>query len=206
MRLTERELIIRDKVSNDPTDPDIYCQLQEMAFMFLRRKKVGDCRKDVEDISYLIAGDMFLSISQGIKINYYLGYLEKVYKDYLRDFYTHSKDELPIDPSIDVNHELLGNPSTYDYVEARNKIYLEDIGKVIDQVMENCKYSSLTLSFINLKVSLILTILNDKPTAFHLSPEEEFYLGLLVTKFYEEVKVNGFDVESSLTIKESRKV
>lgn len=203
MRLVEYEYSIKTRIKKDRNDPDIYQELQRMIYMFLRRKRVGNCPKDVEDISYMIAGDLYMDILEGVEITFFLGYLDKIYKNYVSKFYEGIQGQVPFDPSIDANQVILGNPSTYDYVYARNKIYLEDIQRVVDKVMEDtCKYKPWTPAYSNLKISLMLSILRDEFVSFHLQPEQEFYLKLIIVQFYQEVKVNGLDIESSVCMQE----
>lgn len=207
MKLLEYEQSLKSRMTKDITDPQIYTDLQEMILMFLRRKHATRCYKDSEDLSHIIAGDLYIQlINKELNVEYYLGYLDKIYHSYVRDFYGESLDELPFDPSIDVNAEILGHPSTYDFVYARDKIYLQDIGKVIEYFLDRtCKYSEMSV-YNNLEISLLLSVLRGRLVNFRLTDEQFIYLRLLVVRFYQEVKVNGFEIESSLCIEGSMNI
>ena len=82
-----------------------------------------------------------------------------------------------------------------DFSKVLNKLYLKDIGKIIDKVMEeSCKYKYQSKEYLNLKLSLMVSILRNSKFEFHLSQEQSFYLKLLIVAFYEEVKKEGFGV------------
>ena len=201
MRLLEHESLIKSKVKSDRKDPEIYNLLQRMTFMFLKRKRVGQTEKDREDISFMIAGDLYMRIVNGEDFSYFLGYLEKIYKEYLEKFYEGYKNQVQLDPSIDVNHEILGNPTVFDYYRLNNKVYLKEIYRVIDELMdESCKYKRQSRDYLNLKLSLVLSLLREEITNFHLGPEQTFYLKLLIVKFYSKVKEEGLDSEGNFCI------
>ena len=201
MRLLDHESAIKTLLKTNREDPEIYDHLQKMTFIFLRRKKVCRNDKDREDISFTIAGDLFMRLIQGEDFSYFLGYLDKIYKEYLDKFYEGYKDHVPFDPSIDANHEILGNPSVFDYYRLNNEVYLKEIYRVVEQLMdEACKYRRDSKEHINLRLSLVLSLIRGEVTSFHLEPEHTFYLKLLVVKFYNKVKEEGLDVDSNLCI------
>lgn len=190
MRLTEYETTIKSKVNNDPNDPSIYEDLQKMILIFLSRKKACRSGKDYEDISYLLAGDIYLSITQGTRYNYYLGYLEKIYMRYVLQYYSENSD-----PEIFYTEDPLDALSLSDYtyqVEEYNmicdRVYLKDIGKLVEQVMnQSCKYDPNSLVFLNLKLSLLLSLLRREPVYYHLQPEHQFYLTMIIKNFQSKI-------------------
>lgn len=201
MRLLDYESLIKCKIKLNREDPSIYDLIQKMTFMFLKRKKVCRSEKDREDISFVIAGDLYMRILDGEDFSYFLGYLDKIYKEYLDKFYEGYKNQVQFDPSIDVNHEILGNPTVFDYYRLNNQVYLKEIYRVIDELMdETCKYKRQTKEYLNLKLSLVLSLIRGEVTCFHLEPDQSLYLRLLIVKFYSKVKNEGLDVDSNLCI------
>ena len=199
MRLTEYEELIKKLVSVDRNNPEIYINLQQMIEMFLRRKKVCNCSKDFQDLSYVIAGDLYLQILDGYNVDYLLGYLEKVYRKYAHAYYNESKlstisyDEAQADPTFVQN-----GSSVYEYNCVNNKVYLQDIIRVVDEVMMNsCKYEPMSTAFTNLKLSLILSLLRGTEVHFHLNKEQGFYLKLILTNFRRKVVNDGLDITES---------
>ena len=191
MRLIEYESYIKELVTKDVNNPEIYNSLQEMIMAFLKRKKVCRCKKDYEDLSYLIAGDIYLSmVKENLRINYYLGYLEKVYRKYAHDYYKENSSEcLVFDDKLDA--ESVGQTYNFrdEFSHIRNKVYLEDCDKIIEEVMsKSCKYDRNSYVYNNLKMSLILSLLRGNLINFHLDNEQFSYLNLILKNFQNTVK------------------
>lgn len=186
MRLTEYETTIKSKIQQNPNDPSIYEDLQKMILIFLTRKKACKSINDYKDISYLLAGDMYLNIINGTRYNYYLGYLEKVYLRYVLQYYADNfePDIVHIEDPIDLEYlmDYTSNPQEYD--EVCDKCYIERIHTVVDQVMlQSCKYDPNTAAYLNLKLSLVISLLRDAPCYYHLLPEHQFYLNMIIKNF-----------------------
>ena len=200
MRLIEYEQTIKDLVKKDRNNPEIYSLLQEMILMFLRRKKSPGGPQEVEEVSYTMAGDIYLKIINGEDINYFLGYFDKKYKEYFKDYYESGRYTEPYDPSINDKEVLRRSSGSQEFSKVINKLYLKDIGKIVDKVMEkSCKYKYQSKEYLNLKLSLMISILRNTKFEFHLNQEQSFYLKLLIVAFYEEVKKEGlgFNCEES---------
>lgn len=194
LRLVDYESEIRKLVESNPQDPEIYNKLQEMVRMFLLRKKASDSSREIEEVSYTIAGDMFMQIINGEKIDYYLGYLDKIYRPYFKDYYDSRKYLEPYDPSLDGKRVLRRFTTTQDYSKVVNKVYFEEVDKIIDQVMEKCcKYRKGTSTYLNLKLSIILSLRSGSLVPFHLSKEESFYLRILVISLYRKIRKSGVE-------------
>lgn len=189
MRLLEYEVLIKKQVSEDVNNPEIYNNLQKMILMFLQRKKVCRCKQDYEDMSYLLAGDMYMQLLNGETFNYYLGYLEKIHRKYAQQYYKdHSSEFIYFDDSDNFN-DLVGDLGSYDYNYIDDKIYLEEIWRTIDIVMNNsCKYDRMSKGYLNLRLSLVLSLLRGEETHFHLEPDQKYYLRLILTNFNSIVK------------------
>lgn len=201
MRLLEYESLIKDKIKVQRDDPEIYNLLCQMISMFLQRKKVCKCLQDVEDISCIISGDIFMKIVEGSDFSYFLGYLEKVYRSYIESFYEFSRNEISIDLISESTGALYNKSSHKKYSEINNRVYLEEVGRVVDELMdETCKYVRGSSSYLNLKISLYLSILRKREINFHLSGEEFLYLRLLVIRFYDKVSKEGIDFEGEVSL------
>lgn len=198
MRLTDYEVEIKNRISQNREDPEIYNLLQELSYRFLLRKKVCKSLKDAEDISYVIAGDTFMKIRDGETYSYILGYLERIYKGYIRDHYQNSTDVISLDSS-DRAHDIFGwSTAMYDFNKLDNKIYLERFDSIIDEVMEDsCKYKIGSTSYLNLKLSLVLSLIRDQVSPFHLSSEETFYLRLIIPNVYARIKDDGIGINDA---------
>ena len=190
MRLMEYEYAIKSKVRENPSDPEIYNLLQVLSYYFLLRKKICRTSKDAEDISYIIAGDIFLRITEGEYFSYILGFLEKIYRGAVYSYYGDTSI-ISLD-ATDSPDLLLGTSSIAEYNMVLNKIYLSDILSVIDKVMEgSCKYRVDSSAYLNLKVSLLLSLIRGEVSGFHLTPDQLCYLKLIIPSFYNQIKKDG---------------
>lgn len=189
MRLVEYENTIKNKVAKDPSDISIYDDLQKMAIVFLRRKKACRSIQDYEDVSYLIAGDIYIKISKQEKISYYLGYLEKIYRRYIISFYQNNHSNETVSYENEDFERTLIYPGSYDdYTYIDNKLYLSNIKVVIDKVLEkSCKYATDPLSSLNISLSLLLSLLQEDIVSYNITPEQEFYLNMITVNFYSQV-------------------
>lgn len=197
MRLVEQEQMIKRMVREDISNPEIYNCLQKMILMFLKRKKApGNCQR-YEEVSYTMAGDIYMKLLEGETVDYFLGYFDRKYKEYFREYYESEKYDIPFDPSLDEYMSLGQNFGVQDFHNAINKLYLEDIERVVDKVMEKCKYVKCSSAYINLKLSLMISILRNELTTFHLDEGQSLYLKFLIVAFYEEIKKSGIDLDET---------
>lgn len=195
MRLLDYESKLRELVSKDHTDPEIYNNLQQLIYYYLLRKK--SCRRyeDASDISYEIASDIFMRIYNGETFTYFLPYLDRVYLRYILNYYNVNSPEIFVRDITDdmVANVYLTNPTNQDYHIVCEKMYLEHINQVVDIVMKNSKYKEGFLPYLNVKLSLVLSLYRGYPCYFHLSPEQADYVKFLVINFYNHVKTDGID-------------
>lgn len=190
MKLYEYEQRIKSRIEEDPQDPQIYEDLQKMIYMFLRRKGAGVDEKTVEDVSFTMAGDLWMRILEGERFTYYLGYLDKIYHDYFKECYIDKRYNEPYDPSY--NMKVIGGEinNLKRYQEVIDKVYLEQIESVISNFFEfGCKYKKGTRAWINLKLSLTLSLYRKTIVNYHLTTDQFAYLKMLLVKFHEKVKV-----------------
>lgn len=190
MRLYEYEQSIKDMVDENPQNPKIYEYLQQMIYMFLRRKNVGGSERDIEEVSFSIAGDIWIKILSGERYNRYIGYLNKTYHDYFRDYYIDKKYSEPYDPSYDM--KVIGgeidNPQRF--LEVIDKLYLEQIELIVDDFFESgCKYTYGSRAWVNLKLSLVLSMYRQELVNYHLTSDQFAYLKILIVRFHEKFRV-----------------
>lgn len=201
MKLVSEEQNIKEMIKHDRNNPEIYNRLQKMIYIFLHRKKSPGTRQEIEEVSYTMAGDIFLKIVNGVEINYLLGYFERWYKGYFRQYYEPEKYDVPYDPSkIDLSLRTYEGSQKYD--EIVSKEYLRNISLVVNDVMERvCKYRYNSPAYINLKLSLLVTLRRGTIFSFHLTEEQTQYLKILRTAFYEEVRKEGFNFSTTIPVK-----
>lgn len=129
-----------------------------------------------------------MKILSGDTISYYLGYLEKKHKEYFREYYSVTRFNEPYDPYYDDIKSDNVSANFIEFDRTLSRIYLDDVSKIVDKVFDNCKYLYNSTEFINLKLSLVLSLVKDEIVTFHLDEEHYVYLRLLIILFYSEVK------------------
>lgn len=190
MRLIEYEQKVKELIKTDKNNPEIYNLLQEMIYIFLCRKKIGTITEK-KDVSYTFAGDVYMSILSGVDITYFLGYFEKKYKEYFKEYYRNTRFNEPYDPSYDeIKLNKLLVSSTEEFNKIIDKVDLSNINKIIDKVFSSCKYNKNSKFYLNLKLSLVLSLIRNDISSFHLNHELDEYLRLLVILFYNELKIS----------------
>lgn len=198
MRLVEYEQTIKKLIENDKNDPQIYNNIQQLTYYFLIRKKVCKSIKDIEDISFTVAADLYMKILAGEEFTYIMSYLERIYRDYVRRYYRETGEVISLDPSIETKETILGKSTMFEYNYTNNKIYLKNIGSIIDSVMKrSCKYKRDSVAYLNLKSSVALSLIRGTSCAFHLDPEQEYYLKIVLSNFYNKVKEDGLGINDS---------
>ena len=134
--------------------------------------------------------DIWMRIISGERFYHYIGYIDKIYHDYVRGLYIDKKFNEPYDPSYDM--QVIGGEIQNKRMiqEVLSKVYLEQIDKVIDDFFESgCKYKKGSRTWINLKLSLSLSLYHKKMVTYHLNEEQSMYLRVLLVKFYDKVKI-----------------
>jgi len=195
MLLLEKESHIRELIKKDPSNPEIYTELQSLIYNFLARKAVANNRGDREDIAWTLAADMFMKIQQGDLNGLMIPYISRVYLRYVEEYYTvNGTYFIQLDPSIDADNApgIIFTSIDKEFDKALIRTYLSDIKRMVDLVMENSKYKYKSNSYNNLELSLILSLYNEKLTPYHLSEEEKFYLRVLVENFYDFIRKDGW--------------
>ena len=186
MKFYEEETYLKELIEKDCTNEKIYSCLYELILAFLCKKKCCNCRHDAEEIAHDLAVEMFQNIKSGDRYNKLLGYLNKIYNGKVVDYYLAKKDILDyeITEKEDLNANLLVfNSYECDLNNVINRVYLEDVELIIDEVFEVCKYDKNSKNYNNLKLSLALSILNRSPHYFHLDKFDQAYLDILIREF-----------------------
>lgn len=198
MTLAEYEAKINTLLDEDVNNQEAYELMIKMIKYFLVSKRCCKCDEDYTDIAQLITEDFYLKIVDNNPVKAYLGYLNKSWRRYVSEYYRYEREV--IDTTEDnflsyVKKDLFGEYSVVDFMNTENVIYLEKIQKTIEYVMEtSCKYDHDSAVYINLELSLILSLLRGEEVYFHLNKEQEFYLKLLLASLQARIHSDGVDL------------
>lgn len=199
MKLYEYESKIRDQIENDINNPELFLDIQRVTGYFLRRKKACHCARDYTEIACHIAEDVYMDLLDGKRFDHLYGYLNRIYRTYVIQYYKdYGPDVISFDENIKLK-DIVQDPAAYMNNYLNNRIYLLEIGNVVEQTMlDSCKYVSDSKAYLNLKVSLLLTTLRGDTSYFHLDEAQSFYLNIIKVNFYNQIRKESLGVETVL--------
>lgn len=203
MRLTERERLIRSMEEEDISNPEIYPQLFELAFGIIQYKKWVELAKDAKEIAEYIAEDMFLTIRNGTLIYAPLEWIRRRIQGYIVRYRKENNTEIisiADDPALKEGIEYMSTGSSkstqQDYVRIYERDYIDKLGLVVNEIMDSSRYKKNSTEYLNLRTSLMLSVLRGSQIDYHLDEECSRYLHQLIIQFKELVKANVAEFSS----------
>ena len=182
--------IIYQMSVEDKNNPEIYNELYKLIKQMLLTKKLKINDKDIDEISYTMAGDMYLKIIDGNFFKHPTNYIEKTYRRYI-DIQCNPKDLIDVDT---VSSMLLEKEYFSSFTEDLNntiiRVYLEDIQILIKQLLTECPIKEDTIDYMNFKVSIILSLLYGDIRLYHLDRSYKPYVKVFTINFYEKIKAD----------------
>lgn len=175
--------------SNDICD-EIYTLLKEMVRILILRKRLLTNPQEIDDISCEYAGDVYVKIINGFRVQYWVAYTSKCLMRYIIS-YRNTYYPVIIDASED--YELtqalinMNYSSSLSYKEEFddliNKTYITSIIKIIKKSYnKNCRYIPGSCEFNNLYLSILLSLAKGKEVYYDLSPDLVEYLSIILMR------------------------
>lgn len=201
---TEKELT--EMVEKDKDNPEIYKKIKDLTFNYLYNVlKPGSELYDYDTIACDIAADIFLRLKKGIKISYWLNYISRILKlYYLRDYQKKNwsvvidtSGSATLEDSLQqcfVDKSIKKNPIN----NSLNIIYLEQFEKILNKVLYNSKFNFNSKERVNLQISILLTLLNNKVTYFHIEEYLYPYIPILIAQLKSEIINSGLFIEDNV--------
>ncbi len=201
---TEKELT--EMVEKDKDNPEIYKKIKDLTFNYLYNVlKPGSELYDYDTIACDIAADIFLRLKKGAKISYWLNYISRILKlYYLRDYQKKNwsvvidtAGSATLEDSLQqcfVDKSVKKNPIN----NSLNIIYLEQFEKILNNVLYNSKFNFNSKERLNLQISILLTLLNNKITYFHIEEYLYPYIPILIAQLKTEIINSGLFIEDNV--------
>jgi hypothetical protein len=79
-----------------------------------------------------------------------------------------------------------------------NIIYLEQFEKILNNVLYNSKFNFNSKERLNLQISILLTLLNNKITYFHIEEYLYPYIPILIAQLKTEIINSGLFIEDNV--------
>jgi hypothetical protein len=200
MKLIEIENKIKSLIAEDINNPDIFTQIQKLSYYWLKRRKIMSWDNEAEDVSYIIAEELYMKILRGEPIYSWIGYISRSYMGFIRKYkkltgseIISAKDDAELKSSV-VEMSAGGSMNSsngYMYGEINDLTYINDVPSLIDGIMEKySRYYKYTSSYYNQYVSIMLSLINNEPVPFKTDKSEEMYLGVILAKVKYELSKN----------------
>lgn len=185
MRLIEIEDNIKKLVEEDINNPEIYNEIQKLAYLYLKRYK--KMNKDIEavEVSHLVAAELYYKIVSGGQIFSWIGYMSKTMIWFIRKYRSMTDTQI-IDATDDTQlHEAIlsmsvrsENDSKYD--EIVDYIAVDDIPNIVNRILERtCRYDSDSSEYMNIYMSIMTSLILDRFVTLFVDEDIQPYCRLM---------------------------
>lgn len=206
LNFKQAEKELNEIVDKDCRDPKIYKYIHDITFNYLYNVlKPGSDLYDYEIISCDIAADLFMRVINGTKIEYWLNYISKILKlYYLRDYQKKNWSAV-IDTTGNNDLEqsiqsccMSSTDSKESVDKTLNILYLEQFEYILNKVMYNSKFSYNSKERLNLQISVILTLVKNKPTYFHIDDSLKPFINIVISQIKNEIIHSGLFIQDNV--------
>lgn len=185
-RLINIENEIKRLIEIDKTDPKVFEKIQELVYKFLLRNKVFPNYDIAKEVSYTISEYMYMKTLDDTKnpICAWIGYINKIYPSYVREYYNKQTEIIDTSGNRDLETAVVRmiSGSTMDD-DSINQIYARDyiksVPKIIEEILDRSHFYRYTPEYLNARVSLLLSVVNDKFVGYNLNEVDAAYTKLL---------------------------
>ena len=199
LNFKKAEQELKELVERDCTSPEIYNRIHDITFNYLYNVlKPGSDLYDYEVISCDIAADLFLRVINGAKIEFWLNYISKILKMYYLREYQKQNWSVVIDTAGDNSLEQNIKQGFMDSSSSKNKIdkslnviYLEQFELILNKVLYSSKFGFNSKERVNLQISVLLTLLKNKPVYFRIDESLKPFINLIISQVKNEIINSG---------------
>jgi len=181
-------------IDEDPSDPEIFKNLQDLIFFWLLRARKMTKKNEAHDVATEMAGDLYMKIIDGFRVNYWLSYISNYYYDYTKSYRQNNHKQyfnFEGDPEVvytmaelfsgsfglcDFNQVSFSEVSNLDFIE-----YLPVAVK--DTVKKESRYKNNSVLNLNLNLSLLISLIRADVSSFRFPPNDYNYIKLLKNRF-----------------------
>lgn len=203
-RLTVIENEIKQMISEDKTNPEIYNKIFELVYKYFLRNKIVKDYGTAKEIATTMAEDLYLRLFDPNKpqISSWLGFISLDYHTYLR-WYRKETDTVidtkgDVDFSNSVIHMFAGSQiDNSDIEDIYSLDYMESLPKIIEDVMDSSRIPKYSKEYLNTRLTLLLSILYDRFIPFRLSVEDTNYARMLYRMLCDKLMVELHPTVSS---------
>lgn len=207
-RLIDIENNIKKLISENINNPEIYNQIYDLAYFWLKRNRKVSYDQDAREVAQLIAEDLYLKAYNGKPVYSWLGYISISYLAYIRTWRKDNRSEIiDVIERPDVAEKVLemciSKDSSNSYNMVLSDVYIDQINNVIEGILDESRIEVFTSRWLNYKVSLQLSLQRGKFISYRLSEGDSNYCSMLYkklyNKIYEDLTINMKNYTSNMT-------
>lgn len=191
-RLVDIENNIKKLISEDINNPEIYNQIYDLVYFWLKRNKKMSYDQDAKEVAQMMAEDLYLKAYNGKPVYSWLGYISISYIAYIKAWRKDSRSEI-IDAieRPDVAEKLVemcvSKDTSNSYNTVLSDVYIDQINNVIDNILEDSRIEVFSSKCLNYKASLQLSLQRGKFVSYRLSEGDINYCSMLYKKLYNKI-------------------
>lgn len=186
MRLIEIEANIKKLIEEDVNNPEVYNEIQRLAYLYLKRYKKMNKDIEAQEVSHLVASELYYKVVNGGEIYSWLGYMSKTMIWFIRK-YRSMTDTQMIDTTEDtqlyeavLDMSVRSSDKDDKYNEIVDYIAVNDLPNIVNRILERiCRYDSESSEYMNIHMSIIMSLITDRFVTVFISEEVEPYCRLM---------------------------
>ncbi|PJZ19740.1 hypothetical protein CEW46_21410 [Bacillus cereus] len=194
MSVYELEAVVKEIYYADPTNPDLYQAIRDLATKILLSKRLAYNAMEIDEITHTLATDMYLQVASGqLKVDAWTKYVWfRCYRH--RDMYLSINRRQVFDATeasrSDAFREL--HQASKFYFNSIDYFELEDLINSIPDYIESqfkgyCRAHPGSIEYTNMFISTLATISNGgEPVLFYLPDSMSNYIRLLAKVMIKE--------------------
>lgn len=194
MRLVEIEDQIKDLIKEDINNPEIYRKIWDLVYFWLKRNKKMSYDNEAREVADIMAEDLYLKVYMGKPVYSWLGYIAISYISYIKMWRKENTTEI-IDTreSPEIAETLIEMSSASNISSQKNydlilsEVYINEISKVIDSVLEDSRVKPYTKDWLNSRITLLLSLGRGKFVPYRLSEGTSQYCRMLLVKIKDKI-------------------
>jgi len=184
--------------SGDLENPDLFMQIKNLSTIWLYRHRKCNCYADAEEVGTILAEFLYLRLfnPNAKPIGRWIMYISKAYPIALTEWAKISNTQI-IDTK---NNERLEKAilqmsagstiDNEDIAKMYNWNYLNTLPDLVDSVMFGSRFAMDTVSYLNAKITLLISVYHNRYICFGLSEEDSMYARMLYRVLCDRMMVD----------------
>lgn len=205
MRQKDIEIRLTQLQDEDPTNPEIYELIVQLTGNMLKSQGWILSPIDFDNVTHDVAADMFMKVSSGYYIRTWKAFAYRL----IKFCYVKKQRDLANPQIFDTNFDPTRREAIYrtctSYLDSferdreivENKQFFSDIQSIIKDVILNSKFNENNSNFLALYTSVILTLLRNEDTYFHVSDGLKPYVHIFAQQVKKSIADSGIFTVSS---------